>query len=630
MKHSKLAGLAAKWVIIAGAALASSACSSLPFHRAGQTRSFAYDVKKLEAPQPPTIARTSQPHADSAHRSVNLWERLRQGMALETVESPATDKYLAYYASHPDFINRVFLKAAPFLDYILTEVENRNMPSEIALLPFIESGFDPLAVSRTGARGLWQFTASTGKYYRLRQTGAYDARSDVVSSTRAALTYLQDLYLDMHDNWLLALAAYNGGPGYVKNTAKRDRLRLGTARFTDLVHLRRETRNYVPKLIAIARIIQDPQAYGVKLPDMSNEKIITVRNFDYPVDLRQIARQTGVSLNTLRALNPGIRKNTIHGHGHLALALPRNQLPDATGAIQTASADAAVVNKTATRRAAAPATSTAPQTVSSNVYSPAQTTYSSSRHELTRKRVQPVHAGVVTASKSSHAAAAKAISRHHTAALQNYHIRSGDTLSRIALKYATSVAILKKINHLKGSLILAGATLKVPGSLPTESATIATAADKPAASHERRHVIYRVGEGDTLAAIARHYGVYDRDIARWNALSDGTPLQPGAILTIYPSEKYFVQRSQSVLMVRLKSYSFPQASGPGHDTTASTAMPLTDEAAPRPVVKYRVGPGDTLEAIARHYRIPANQLAAWNDLRGDISVGQTIEIPPSI
>jgi len=619
-------------------ALASSACSSLPFYRSEEPAKFAYDVKKLEAPQPPAIdiASTANSRRSGQLQSKNLWQRLREGMALDPVDSPVTDKYVAYYSSHPEMINRIFLKAAPFMDYILTEVERRHMPAEIALLPFIESGFDPLAVSRSGARGLWQFTAATGKYYRLRQSRAYDARIDIVSSTNAALDYLQDLYLDMHDNWLLALASYNGGPGYVKSSAKRLGQPLRTLRFKDMVHLRTETRNYVPKLIAISRIIQNPEKYHVRLPEMATRKLITVRKFDYPVDLKNISRQTGVDLNTLRTLNPGFRHTRVDGKGKLALALPREQTAVTPNPVQTAKIEAPAVSVTLPNPVAAnqPLVARRFKTdsaaiMNSNTYQPPNASYSTVSHDRKFRRVRPVHRNMGVSESAARFAERKGSQAKR---FRNYRIVAGDTLSQIALRYATRVAVLKKINHLRSSLILAGATLKVPLPRTDRDAKVASRETVPARPLNHNSVIYRVGEGDTLAAIAQHYGIDRKHILSVNGMGSPEQLVTGQILTLYPSQDYFARRRQAPEMVKLETYDFSanRSRAASGSSGATPDKPTVPDAGFRPVITYRVGPTDTLSSIARHYHVPVRELSVWNDLRRDITVGQTLEIPPSI
>ncbi|MDR3911214.1 MAG: transglycosylase SLT domain-containing protein, partial [Sutterella sp.] len=200
---------------------------------------------------------------------VDVWDRIRRGYAMPALENDKVDRWLEYYRRKPDYLNRMFERSGRYLYHILEEVENRGMPTELALLPFVESAFQPEALSRAKAAGLWQFMPATGTHYSLEQNLWRDDRRDVLESTRAALDYFEYLY-GMFSDWHLALAAYNWGEGSVQRAIRRQQARKRPA---DYQHLRmpNETANYVPKLEAIKRIVTDPSKYGVKLPDVGNE-----------------------------------------------------------------------------------------------------------------------------------------------------------------------------------------------------------------------------------------------------------------------------------------------------------------------------------------------------------------------
>ena len=192
---------------------------------------------------------------------VDVWDRIRRGYAMPALENDKVDRWLEYYRRKPDYLNRMFERSGRYLYHILEEVENRGMPTELALLPFVESAFQPEALSRAKAAGLWQFMPATGTHYSLEQNLWRDDRRDVLESTRAALDYFEYLY-GMFSDWHLALAAYNWGEGSVQRAIRRQQARKRPA---DYQHLRmpNETANYVPKLEAIKRIVTDPSKYGV-------------------------------------------------------------------------------------------------------------------------------------------------------------------------------------------------------------------------------------------------------------------------------------------------------------------------------------------------------------------------------
>src|SRR5207237_2551708 len=183
---------------------------------------------------------------DRTEPPADLWQRIRQGFAIPDIDSALVDKHTAYYAARPEYLQRVFDRSRLYLFHIVDELEKRGMPTELALLPMVESAFNPMAYSRAHASGLWQFIPGTGKRFELQQNWWYDGRRDIVDSTNAALDYLQYLY-DMHGDWQLALASYNCGENAVARAIANNR---AAGRPTDYAHLTMplETRHYIPKL----------------------------------------------------------------------------------------------------------------------------------------------------------------------------------------------------------------------------------------------------------------------------------------------------------------------------------------------------------------------------------------------
>jgi membrane-bound lytic murein transglycosylase D len=199
----------------------------------------------------------------------DLWQRIRVGFSMEPLDSPLVQEHEAWYASRPDYIKRFVDRGSRYLHYIVEQVEKRGMPTEIALLPVVESAFTPRAQSRAKASGIWQFIPSTGKNYGLTQDWWHDNRNDVVAATDAALNYLQKLY-DQFGSWELALAAYNCGEGCVGRAIAANQ-RRGLATDYLSLNLPPETRNYVPKLIAVKNIVLAPNTYGVELDSVPDK-----------------------------------------------------------------------------------------------------------------------------------------------------------------------------------------------------------------------------------------------------------------------------------------------------------------------------------------------------------------------
>jgi membrane-bound lytic murein transglycosylase D len=254
-------------------------------------------------------------------RPSDLWERLRQGFAMPELDSRLVAVHEAWYAARPELLQGILARARRYLHYIVEEVERRGLPTELALLPAVESGFNPMALSSAQASGLWQFIPGTGTRYKLEQTAHFDARRDVLASTGAALDYLQSLYT-LHHDWHLALASYNWGEQSVLRAVERRGSRSGG--FEDLV-LPEETRNYVPRLMALRNIVLDPQKFGLDLGELPDEPYFTRVALDLKLDLRLASRLADVPYEDLLALNPGYNRPLAAGAVRAVLVVPADR-----------------------------------------------------------------------------------------------------------------------------------------------------------------------------------------------------------------------------------------------------------------------------------------------------------------
>nr|WP_255429444.1 transglycosylase SLT domain-containing protein [Ramlibacter albus] len=256
---------------------------------------------------------TSQPPAD-------LWERIRRGYAMPNLETDLVRQQEQWYASRPDYIQRMADRSRKYLFHIVEELERRQMPAELALLPFIESAFNPQAVSSARAAGMWQFMPATGKDFDLKQNHFRDDRRDVLQSTRAAMDYLQRLY-GMFGDWHLALAAYNWGEGNVKRAIDRNqKAGLGTG-YLDL-NMPNETRNYVPKLQAVKNIVNTPELFRAELPVIDNHPYFQTVKLARDMDVVTAARLADVNLDDFKALNPQHNRPVILAAGTPEILLP--------------------------------------------------------------------------------------------------------------------------------------------------------------------------------------------------------------------------------------------------------------------------------------------------------------------
>ncbi len=249
-----------------------------------------------------------------------LWQRLRSGFTLPDMDSPLVAKHEQWYASRPDYVARMMSRANRYLYYITSEVERRGMPSEIALLPMIESGFNPGARSTSNASGIWQFMPTTGKNFGLRQNWWYDGRRDIVGATTGALDYLEKLH-DMFGDWELALAAYNWGEGAVQRAQEKNRRKGLPVDYASL-KLPDETRNYVPKLLAIKNIIDHPSKFGLTLSHIPNKPYFAEVPTSKHIDVELVAQLADISSEEFIALNPAHNRPVILHNNSDFILLP--------------------------------------------------------------------------------------------------------------------------------------------------------------------------------------------------------------------------------------------------------------------------------------------------------------------
>jgi membrane-bound lytic murein transglycosylase D len=254
----------------------------------------------------------------------SLWNRIRNGFAMPNLDTQLASEKTTWYAKQPDYMGRMTERGSQYLFYIVEELEKRGMPTEIALLPFVESAFNPQAVSSAKAAGMWQFMPATGKHFNLKQNVWRDERRGVVESTRAALDYLQKLH-GMFGDWHLALAAYNWGEGSVQRAINKNRAKGLSTEYTAL-SMPNETAHYVPKFQAIKNIVQSPEAYGIKLAPLDNAPFFASVIKERDIDVSLAAKFAGMSLNEFKALNPGFKKPVILGANKPEILLPASKL----------------------------------------------------------------------------------------------------------------------------------------------------------------------------------------------------------------------------------------------------------------------------------------------------------------
>ena len=317
---------ASKLLFAASVVLLLSACAGGPPPKTGAAATESSLLAPL-ARMEPSIEIQDQDIANvdvTQNRESDLWQRMRAGFAMPDLATPAAQDKTAWYAARGEYVKRSFERAKPFLFHIVEELEKRGMPTELALLPLVESAYNPRAVSPAQAAGMWQFIPSTGKKYKLTQDWWRDERRDIIASTSAALDYLQFLH-SMFNDWHLALAAYNWGEGAVGRAVERARARGEPTSYASL-RMPAETAGYVPKLQAIKNIVMNPGLYNVALPSVPNAPYFTTITKTRDIDVKTAAKFADMPVEEFVALNPAHNRPVIPGANHPTIVLPADRI----------------------------------------------------------------------------------------------------------------------------------------------------------------------------------------------------------------------------------------------------------------------------------------------------------------
>ncbi len=305
-------------IAMAAIALAVSGCASTGSDWSSDADGS--DARNPRAAKAPRVDLSKQSVSSLTAPSSNLWLRIQDGFTMPELNSPLVITQTRWLAAKPDYVHRSMARSSRYLFYIVEEVNLRGMPMEIALLPFVESAFNPVAKSTAKAMGIWQFMPATGKDFKLTQNVFRDERRDVLQSTTAALDYLQRLHRQFGD-WQLALAAYNWGEGNVAKAIKRNQ---AAGLPTDYLSLKmpKETREYIPKLMAYKAIVLDPKAYGIVLPELQNHPYFVAIDVTRDIDVEVVTKLSDLTLEEFRNLNPSFNKPVILSAANQQILLP--------------------------------------------------------------------------------------------------------------------------------------------------------------------------------------------------------------------------------------------------------------------------------------------------------------------
>lgn len=460
----------------------------------------------------------------------DILDRIRAGFALPRSEDQAIARQVNLYASYPDYLNRVFTRSMPYIHHIVEEIAARGMPMELALLPVVESAYDPFAYSRGRAAGLWQFIPGTGRIYDLKQNWWYDGRRDITASTRAALDYLEDLYKRFEGDWILAIAAYNSGEG---NVAKAIRRNARTDKPTEFWHLRlpRETRAYIPKLLAMRELVSDPAKHGVKLPRLPDRPYFAEVATPSQIDLAVAAELAGIEVEQLHTLNPGFNRWATDPEGPHRLLIPianRSQLEAGLKSLpehqrlqwnryKVRAGD--TLSMIAHRHGTTVAALKKVNRTSGNTIRVGQALM------IPKPAKTPESYTLSTESRLK-----RTQDKERRGTKSSYLVKRGDTLWDIAMTHSVSTRKLAVWNGMATT-----DTLSVGKKLVVWSnGQVSPIAETPGSLGKLRRIDYVIRRGDSLSRISSKFKVSVSQLRRWNArVAKQKYLQPGQRLVMY-------------------------------------------------------------------------------------------------
>ena len=503
--------------LLAGGFTLLSGCQTLGTQDVTSTDSDTIANTEV-APQKPELLVLQQPQEVS-----DVWERIRLDMALPIPDKKLVNQYRDWYIKHPQHLELISERARPFMYLIVEELEKRNLPIEIALLPIVESAFDPFAYSHGAASGLWQFTSPMAAHFGLQMDWWYDGRRDVPAATTAALDMLEYLYDKTGNNWLYALAAYNTGEGRVLNAIKHNEQRDLNTDFWSL-NLPRETQRYVPQLLALADVIKNADEYGITLAPIPNQPRVEVIDVGGQIDLALAADLAQMSIERLHKLNPGFNRWATSPEGPHLLVVPVDKADDFKQALAETDQSERVsweryqIKSGDSIGLIAKRYHTTPQAIRS-INKMKNNTIIAGKHLLIPVSSRE-NTGAVTVSNG-----VKNKPHSNRANYQlDYQVKSGDSLWKIANDHKVSVKQLISWNKMTAKDKLAvGQSLIIWTN---------KSGDDKTGSPVMRTVSYKVGSGDSLALIANRFSVTVHDLVRWNKLEKTKYIQPGQTLKL--------------------------------------------------------------------------------------------------
>ncbi|UXZ05029.1 LysM peptidoglycan-binding domain-containing protein [Moraxella nasicaprae] len=546
----------------------------------------------------------------AVQRYGNLWERIRRGYRIPETTNARIEAQKSWFYTRQSYLDRLTARASRYLHHTVAEAERRGIPSELALLPIIESSYDPSATSNAAAAGLWQFIPSTGRIYGLNQSDSYDGRRDVIESTRAAYDFLTSLY-NQFGSWELALAAYNAGPGRISKAIKANQAEGLPTDYWSL-RLPTETMNYVPRFLAVSQIVSSPETYGVYLPAIANHSHFRTVPVNYGVSLSEVSSVTGVSFDELRLLNPALLNHTVDAAGPNRIVIP-DSVPNSLDANLSALAGYGYGGDYV---ATAPA-----QSVDYVLPKSGAGSNQNSQQELIRSNTLPTTIAQVTPNNTIIQEPALSTEERDFIAAQ-IQAQSAERVQAVnpqdgniqleAVQTGQSVLDARGENK---SISFANSAPQAPvkpqlppaqnHTKPAEQATPVKASTPKTTKPAPKPESYTVKAGDSLTSVAAANGLTVGQLASYNNLASDAHILIGQRLWLVAG--------------KVKPTAQPAKPANTPAPTKTTTNPNT----------HTVQAGENLTVIARKYNVSLPALASENNLSttDGVQIGQTLKLP---
>ena len=530
-------------IIIISVAILLSACSQQPLQKTAETppetaasavhlqERVEYIVPEPELlPEPePEITTADSEFPQPSAQHVDIWKRIGANLTLPRhMEHKSVKGRLAWYAKNQEYLDRVTERSRPYLFHVVKEVEARGMPLELALLPIVESAFHPFAYSRSHASGIWQFIPSTGKIFGLKQNWWYDGRRDIVAATRAALDYMEKLNREFEGDWLLALAAYNTGERNVARAIRRNR---NAGKKTDFFSLRlpRETKGYVPSLLAVAELVANPEQHGIVWQPVADQPYFAQIDTGGQIDLAVAAELAGVKMDELYTLNPGFNRWATDPKGPHRLLLPSGK-------------EKSFLEKLAGLTPQERINWQSHEIKKGETLAGIAARYRSSVASL--KSINNLSRDIIRQGSTLRVPVPKEALKHYTLSVEGrlrrglkdtgdgnkfiYTVKRGDTLWDIGRHYGVSIKQLTTWNGISRRKILRpGQKLDLWFADSGKKVEVKTGQPAKDPFH------YTVKKGDSLWSIAKKFNVTIKQLLAWNGLRKNKFLYPNQKITVY-------------------------------------------------------------------------------------------------